>query len=166
MSIPAPLLEGRLRQYTLGHLIEGAEVPEPRDGERVLLRHLLPAWQRPEVWTAAQKQNFVEGLFLGMNCGIYVVNGMDWDENGRKPRGGWLLDGQQRLSALRDFFQGDMVVFGDVTFAGLSEPQRLRFLRKPLGCHELDYIADESVLKQVYNRLNFGGTPHAEADRV
>lgn len=166
MPIPAPILEGRLRLYTLGHLIEGAEVPVPRDGERVLLRQVLPPWQRPEVWSLEQKRNFVESLFLGMSCGIYVVNGLDWDENGRKPMAGWVLDGQQRLSALRDFFFGGMVVFEDVTFESLSSAQRMRFLRKPLGCHELDYIADEAVLKGVYNRLNFGGTPHAEAERA
>lgn len=166
MPIPAPLLDGRVHLYTLGHLLEGSEVPVPRAGERILLRQILPPWQRPEVWSTDQKRNFVESLFLGMNCGVYIVNGLDWDDNGRKPMAGWLLDGQQRLSALRDFFHEGMVVFGDVTFEGLTKAERLRFLRKSLSCHQLNYIADEKLLKELYNRLNFSGTPHEAHQRA
>jgi len=160
MPLPAPILEGRMRQYTIGHLIEGNETPVAHAGERLLLSKVLPPWQRPEVWSAAQKRNFIEGVFLGMGCGVYVVNGMDWDENGRKPMAGWLLDGQQRLSALRDFLLGGMVVFDDVTFESLTDAQRRRFLRKPFDCQELDYLTDEATLRALYNRLNFGGTAH------
>lgn len=79
---------------------------------------------------------------------------------------GWLLDGQQRISALRDFLSGEMVIFGDVRFTEMSVPDQLRFKRRPFPCHELDYTDNEDTLKELYDRLNFGGTPHTEAQRV
>ena len=90
--------------------------------ERRLLCLVLPPWQRPEVWNAAQKQRFVEGVFEGYGCGYYVTNGLEWiddPEHGARsaPMSGWLLD-------------------------------------------------DEHALKHLYDRLNFGGTHHLQAQRV
>lgn len=167
MPIPAPLLRGTRREYNLGHLLESSPVLATQPEERQLLGLVLPPWQRPEVWTLAQQQRFVEGIFLGFDCGMYVINGPDWADDGTSlPMAGWLLDGQQRMSALREFFADRLVVFGDVRFSTLSTPERLRFLRRGFPCLELNYTADEAVLKELYNRLNFGGTPHTAADVV
>ena len=167
MPIPPPLLKGTLHDYQIGHLVD---IPPPGPAvpaERRLLNLTLPPWQRPEVWTQAQKRRFVEGIFLGLGCGQYVVNGSDWESDGQpKPMSAWLLDGQQRISALRDFLAGDLVVFGDVRFTEMSVPDQLRFKRRPFPCHELEYTANEDTLKELYDRLNFGGTPHTEAQRV
>jgi len=167
MPIPAPLLNGARRDYSISHLVESmaAEATMPR--ERLLMNLVLPPWQRPEVWTVEQKRRFVEGIFLGLGCGYYVKNGLDWDETGGTlPMAGWLIDGQQRISALRDFISGDLVVFGDVCFSALTRPEQLRFMRSPFPCFELDYTNSESTLKELYDRLNFGGTPHTHEQRV
>lgn len=128
---------------------------------------VLPPWQRKEVWSEAQKIQFIEGIFLGLGCGYYVTNGLEWLPNGDSaPMSGWLLDGQQRISAIRDFYEDKLTVFEDVTYSSLDEPARMRFGRTVFPCFELDYTADENVLIELYNRLNFGGTPHTEAERV
>ncbi len=165
MPIPSRILRGTRRDYTIDYLTQhvGAELAP---GERRLLGMVLPPWQRAEVWSEAQKRRFVEGIFLGFGCGYYVINGLDWDAGGRRPMAGWLLDGQQRISALRDFFEDRLVVFGDVLFSSLSEPQVLRFRREQFPCFELEYTADENQLKELYDRLNFGGTAHTREERV
>lgn len=167
MPIPKPLLTGTMHDYGIGALVD-MSAPEPIDpSERRLMNLTLPPWQRPEVWSAEQKRRFVEGIWLGLGTGYYVVHGSDWDEAGHpKPMSGWLLDGQQRISALRDFLSGEMVVFGDVRFTEMSVPDQLRFKRRPFPCHELDYTDNEDMLKELYDRLNFGGTPHTEVQRV
>lgn len=54
------------------------------------------------MWTQAQKRRFVEGIFLGLGSGYYVTNGLEWaDDGATAPMAGWLLDGQQRMNALR-----------------------------------------------------------------
>jgi hypothetical protein len=78
----------------------------------------------------------------------------------------WLLDGQQRISALRDFLAGDLVIFDDVSFPALPAADQLRFKRRPFQCFELDYTNDENALMELYDRLNFSGTPHTAEQRV
>lgn len=162
MPIPKPLLTGSRRDYTLGRLVEMRPVDPTMPTERRLLGLVLPPWQRPEVWSNDQKRRFIESIFLGLGCGVYVMNGQEWDQSGLSaPMAGWLIDGQQRITAIRDFLAGELVVFGDVRFSGMSNPDQRRFLRTPFPCHELDYCDDEAVLIELYNRLNFGGTQHS-----
>lgn len=167
MPLPARLLKGARRDYTLGRLIEMSPVEPTMSGERRLLGLVLPPWQRPEEWAVEQKQRLVESIFLGLGCGYYVTNGLEWLADGSAaPMAGWLLDGQQRIGALRDFLAGELTVFGDVTYASLSKSEAMRFLREPFPCHELEYTNNEAVLKELYNRLNYGGTPHTPEQRA
>lgn len=170
MPIPSKLLKGQMRLFDIEMLVT-SKPATTRPGERQLLGLRLPPWQRPEVWTTEQKQRFIESIFLGLGCGYYVCNGLDWcDEPGGaalKPMAGWLLDGQQRLSAIRDFVELSLPpVFGDVTFATLTNRQRIQFLSEPFPQFELTYSDQEDVLKVLYDRLNFGGTPHDENERA
>lgn len=158
MPIPAPLLDGTRRDYTIGHLINST--PEGDSTQRFIFGLPVPVWQRDEVWTQEQKVRFVEGIFLGLGTGFYVINGRDWDGNDPLPCSGWLLDGQQRIGALRDFIQRGMVIFGDVTFESMELKQSRKFLNMPFPCYELEYTGDEGLLKELYDRLNYGGTIH------
>lgn len=166
MPIPKRLLRGTTRETTIEHLFLRETVIDCHPGERLIFNQFIPPWQRPEVWTIEQKRNFLESVFLGLNCGLIVCNGLDWTGSGRKPMSGWVLDGQQRLTALREFIERGLLIFDDVTYHGLSPVEKLRFHRKHFTRHELDYIADESTLKDIYNRINFGGTPHTERQRA
>ncbi|ENZ77932.1 hypothetical protein OR214_02208 [Ralstonia pickettii OR214] len=161
MPLPPRLLKGARREYSIDRLVSMTPMDETMPGERRLLGLVLPPWQRREVWSVDQKCRFVEGLFLGLGSGYYVTNGLEWNRDGTvAPMAGWLLDGQQRISALRDFIGGALTVFDDVTFASLSKVEAVRFMREPFPCFELEYTNDEDALKELYNRLNFGGTPH------
>lgn len=167
MPIPPPLLKGSRRDYTLGRLVEMTPADATMPAERKLLGLVLPPWQRPEVWTVDQKRRFIEGVFLGLGCGFYVTNGLEWVDSGASaPMSGWLIDGQQRISAVRDFLRGDLVVFGDVRFPELTKPEQLRFCRVPFPCVELEYCDDENTLLELYDRMNFGGTAHSPEQRV
>lgn len=168
MPIPTPLLKGVTHAYDIDRLfLTPSSTGSPVSGERSLLGLMLPPWQRSEVWTDFQKVRYVEGIFHGFGLGTYVINGMDWQKDGaRKPMSGWLIDGQQRIGAIRDFVQGRLTIFEDVTFGSLSAPEAKRFLRRNFDCFELEYSEDENQLKDLYDRLNFGGTPHRESERA
>lgn len=160
MSIPEPLLSGSVRQYTMGHLARIREGDNEPEG-RTLLNLTLPTWQRSEVWDIRKKRRFIEGIYLGFDPGIYVVNGEEFEKGGKpRPFSGWLLDGQQRLTALRDYLQGELVIFDKVAFPELSLPDRRKFLNRPFSCRELDYCDDEDILLEIYDRLNYGGVTH------
>jgi hypothetical protein len=165
-TIPEPLLSGTRREFPIEQLLEAPGADQLRPGERALQAFILPPWQRPLVWDHDRKRRFIEGIFLGLGTGYYVAHAKDWDNDGLKPMAGWLLDGQQRISAVLDFAQGRLDIFngihiGDIDTATL----RRRFLRVVFPCIELAYQEDENRLREVYDRLNFGGVPHTDADR-
>lgn len=172
MPIPPKLLEGQRREYSIEMLLNGiSNIDSTLPEERKLLTLVLPPWQRPEVWDTARKIAFIEGIYLGFGCGQYVVNGQDWlmpegpgGEAVQAPMSGWLLDGQQRIASIRDYVNGDLVIFGDVTYPALSQGDKRRFGNQSFPCFQLDYINDESVLKALYARLAFGGMAHTTED--
>ena len=162
--LPERILRGVVREQSLEHLL-GTPIEMTHPAERQLLAWVLPPWQRPEVWDVARKRAFVEGIFLGLGTGNYVVHAPDWDANGTKPMSGWLIDGQQRLSAIRDFVRDDLEIFDGVRYSDIDQiSRRRRFLGQTFPYIELSYAPDEQRLKTLYERLNFGGMGHTAAD--
>jgi len=124
-------------------------------------------FQRRGVWRPAQKQRFIESLLLGFPVpGIFLV-----EQPGKKYL---VLDGQQRLNALVDFYAGKFKLdknkvedrFADITYQSLGEDLTRALddtfiqsiiIRTPASLNEY-----ESVY-QIFERLNSGGTnlqPH------
>lgn len=165
-ALPEPLLSGTRREVTIDFLLNGAPIVCTRADERQLLTWVLPSWQRPEVWGYERKKAFVEGIFLGLGTGYYVVHEPDWNLDGSpKPMSGWLIDGQQRISALRDFLQDKLTVFDGILFSDLDRAtQRKRLLNKPFPYVSLEHGQNEQTLRDLYVRLNFGGIAHTLAD--
>jgi len=100
---------------------------------------LEPDFQRAHVWTQAQQIAYVE-------IGPYEI-----------------LDGKQRLEAVRAFLRGDLPIFGH-RFSEYTGHLRVFHSFKWKIC---TLETREEVL-QLYLNINAGGTPHtqAELDRV
>lgn len=170
--LPPRQLNGTQRAFTIDCLIptpsmerDLAQLPDTRQ----IMRFVLPTWQREEVWTTEQKISFVEGIFLGFGTGFLVVNGREWvgDEGTPALMAGWLIDGQQRVSAIRDFLAGNYPIFGSTYWADIPRAQQVRrFLNEPFPQMEIVYIGHEPTLKDLYYRLNRGGAVHTDADML
>lgn len=133
-------------------------------GRSTLMGYVIPEWQRPLVWTQEQKIKFLESVWLGMPIGTYTVN-VDRHVGGVKDElRNIIVDGQQRLSALEDYFSNKFPVFG-LYYEDLNEREmrRLNFIVFP--SYET-YSNDEAYIREYYNRMNFGGTPHTEDQRA
>ncbi|PAU86001.1 hypothetical protein CK505_16730 [Kocuria sp. WN036] len=74
--------------------------------ERKLI-DLQPDFQRGEVWAQSKKQRLIDSILRGWHIPpIHLI---------QKPDGKWdVLDGQQRLTAIRDFIRGDFPVNGAI----------------------------------------------------
>lgn len=164
--LPVPILEGVQRSYSISALWEGTPARATVEKERELLNLVLPPWQRDLCWTLEQQIKYIEGIFLGLGTGYYVVNGRDFDNDGSDTRmSGWLIDGQQRITAIARFISGEICIFGGIFYRDLSPAdKRRRFDSIIFPCIELNYQEDETVLKELYRRLNYGGTPHTQED--
>lgn len=170
--MPEPLLHATSSNFTLDHLeflredVEERRYWGPEDGPW-LCGHRLPPFQRPAVWTPEQQVRFVESAWLGLHLGTYVVNRYDrWDAALDKPHrtDRWLIDGQQRLRALDAYWSDAFPVFGHV-WSELDKPER-RSLGSVTFTQSIVHVGDEAVLRELYNRLNFGGTAHTEEQRA
>jgi len=167
-NLPAPILYGCDRSYSIEHVVTMDPATHLRDGERALFGMVLPSWQRAECWDMDRKRRFIEGIFLGLGTGYYVHSAFDWSRDAVRTAGaGLLLDGQQRFTALRDFVAGELSIFDGVTYAGLSlADKRQRFLRVTFPSIEVRPDAEEAELRELSVRLAFGGVPHNPSERA
>ncbi len=68
------------------------------------------------------------------------------------------MDGKQRLTAILKFVNNEISYKGEY-YKDQSDSFRRQFVNIVLPCYESHLIKDEEVV-ELYNRLNFGGTPH------
>ena len=126
---------------------------------------LDPDYQREHVWTQEQQISFVEFQLMGGDISrTLVFNAPHWNEVGGKEQFVELVDGKQRLEAVRAFMRGDIPAFGlrvheyEGSFPTLD--YRLRF--------QVCCLRTREEVLGLYLKINAGGTPHskAELDRV
>lgn len=128
---------------------------------------LDPDYQRAHVWTLEQQTAYVEFQLMGGELSRSIIfNAPYWTRHGVPPEETYveLIDGKQRLEAVRAFLRGDLRVFG-LRYGDFEDklPTMEHRFRFQLCCLE----TREEVL-QLYLKINAGGTPHsaAELDRV
>lgn len=168
--LPGVLLSGAAAPRTISSLWEESAVEMTMSGERQLMSLVLPPWQRPLVWDAQRQRAFIEGILLGFPPGAIVTVEPDWSTGPGghavvKKGSGWLIDGQQRVTAIREFVEGRLSVFDGLGYAGLPRAEQLRrFDRVVLTRICLPNDTAEAALKSLYLRMNYSGVPHTQED--
>jgi hypothetical protein len=147
-------------------------------GQPRLGHFYLPPFQRPPKWTRTQAARLIESIHLDISIGSIVVS--DCGDTTRTMVEGelverfpdsadWLIDGQQRLRAIRSYLDDELVVFEGTPhehrYSDLSKVQKRRFMGKSVGYVVLQPMGVEE-LARVYDLMNFGGTPHEEHERA
>jgi len=126
------------------------------EGERLLGWFVLPPFQRPPVWSEAQKVRFIESAWNGLPIGAFVFNQPDAHAS---PYENWLLDGQQRITAILEYIADAFPVMGYL-YSELGEPDRRRWhMSVSFPCLKTS-LTDVTALAEIYDRLAYGGTPH------
>jgi len=128
----------------------------------------LPEFQRKFVWTHAQCSRFIESLLLGLPVpGIFLSK-----EPGGTERF-LVIDGQQRLTTLKAFYEGILndrkfvlrgvdEAFDGKTYQTLDEEDRRRLDDSILHAtvvRQEEPEEDQTSIYLVFERLNSGGTP-------
>lgn len=147
--------EGILKGNRTNMPILGLSRYEARgDGE--VMGFKLPPFQRPAVWSEAQQIRFLESAWLGFSLGEVVIT-----QTSDKELDGLLIDGQQRLTALRDYLADAFPVFG-LRWSELDEQDRRQFsMTVAIGVVWLSRDLNWGMLRELYIRMNYGGTAHA-----
>lgn len=143
-----------------------------RPGQKWLMGYALPPFQREVEWSVDQMIAFIRSAVLGFPLGNWCFNSavdedMEWIDGKEyfHATDQWLIDGQQRLTALDRFFNDEFPVLGH-RWSEIQPPQRRRFLSNARFEAFEVRIPDETALAVLYNHMAFGGTPHRPEQRV
>lgn len=169
MFIPPRQRLGQHRAFDVEYLVHVQKRSEDQEcawTTRSVMGLPLPSWQRPYEWDEVQQQRFIESIYLDLYHGIYVLNANDYEgtEGTLKKFSGALLDGQQRITTIEKYLNGEFKVFG-AYWSELTKGEQRRFLIAPFHCIEVN-IWDEDELRQLSDRLAFGGTAHKDEYRA
>lgn len=122
---------------------------------------LNPEYQREHVWTGPQKTAYVEYILRGGETSrVLYWNHPTWMSGFGEHDKLELVDGKQRLTAVREFLAGEVPAFGRRfgEFTG-----KLRWTGPSFKMQVASLKTRADVL-QWYLGINAGGTPHSAAE--
>lgn len=123
----------------------------------------IPDYQREMVWTPKQQSRFIESILTKLPVPfIFAADVGHGDREGSLE----IIDGSQRIRTLDNFLSGRLELVGlkklthaiGMRFSDLSKPRQLRFKRTTVRVIELTEKADEEARREMFDRLNSGGT--------
>lgn len=120
---------------------------------------LDPDCQRDHVWTGDQQRAYVEYVLQGGEVARQLIfNCPAWPSG---DRGYVLVDGKQRLEAVRRFLRDDLEVFGGHRRSDIKGS--LHPLIASFRCRVVSLSTKAEVLR-LYLNINAGGTPHTQEE--
>ena len=129
-----------------------------------------PDFQRPAVWGLGQKQLFIDTILRD-----YDVPKLYWRKTGNKPDIYDVVDGQQRLRAIWEFFDGkfklpkDADPIDDLDIAACGYEDLPDELRMKVDIYPLDIVileeTGEEEVREMFLRLQNGTTLKAQEKR-
>ena len=128
-------------------------------------------YQRPFVWKTSQKQALISSIYNGVDCGKVLVRERDYGDlmsthakGERELAFHDIVDGKQRMNAVREFILGKFKDVHGNKYADLSDNAQSNFLSHQLFsyCSLPHSTSDAEVLRQ-FLKLNFSGIPQSKA---
>ncbi len=116
----------------------------------------IPNYQRKYVWSEKQKSYFIESLFLGLPIPIIFLG------VGKKRGRYEIIDGLQRMTTVKSFIDGEIVLQGleklpslnGFSFADLSPMMQEEFKNLPLRTVVLYQNMSKDVIRDLFKRIN------------
>lgn len=117
---------------------------------------LDPVYQRAHVWSFEQQQSYIEYMLRGGELSrLVIINAPRWEKDGYV--GATLVDGKQRLEAIRAFMRDELRIFGGHRLSDFTG--HLRLIQGRLKWRVVALETEAEVL-DLYLAINAGGTPH------
>ena len=128
-----------------------------------LFGFVIPDFQRGAVWSRDQQVALIDSVWRAIPIGTYAVN-LSYRKGNLPHLRNILIDGQQRLNALRAYWDDEFEYRGHV-WSSLSTRDQRFFIAHSFPQMRTE-THDEKQARAYYNAMNFGGTAHREEDRA
>lgn len=148
-----------IKEWPIGVLVE--KFTNGRDSDESEI--FIPDYQRDMVWTPRQQSRFIESILIKLPVPfIFAADVGQGDREGALE----IIDGSQRIRTLDNFLSNKLELVGlkklthaiGMRFSDLSKPRQMRFKRTTVRVIELTEKADEDARREMFDRLNSGGT--------
>lgn len=148
-----------IKEWPIGVLVE--KFTNGRDSDESEI--FIPDYQRDMVWTPKQQSRFIESILIKLPVPfIFAADVGKGDREGALE----IIDGSQRIRTLDNFLSNKLELVGlkklteaiGMRFSDLSKPRQMRFKRTTVRVIELTEKADEDARREMFDRLNSGGT--------
>ena len=149
-----------IKEWPIGVLVEKFTNGREKDESEIF----IPDYQRDMVWTPRQQSRFIESILIKLPVPfIFAADVGQGDREGALE----IIDGSQRIRTLDNFLSNKLELVGlkkltqasGMRFSDLSKPRQMRFKRTTVRVIELTEKADEDARREMFDRLNSGGTP-------
>lgn len=148
-----------IREWPIEVLVEKFTNGREDDNSEIF----IPDYQREMVWSAKQQSRFIESILIRLPVPFIFAADVG---SGAREGSLEIIDGSQRLRTLDNFLNGRLQLVGlqrlthaiGMTFSDFSRPRQLRFKRSTVRVIELTEKADEQARREMFDRLNSGGT--------
>lgn len=149
-----------IKEWPIGVLVEKFTNGRETDESEIF----IPDYQRDMVWTPKQQSRFIESILIKLPVPfIFAADVGQGDREGALE----IIDGSQRIRTLDNFLANKLELVGlkkltqalGMRFSDLSKPRQMRFKRTTVRVIELTEKADEDARREMFDRLNSGGTP-------
>lgn len=151
----------RIADFSIGELLKKfvrkGEVPNFEDESISGL--FVPTYQRDFIWQENMQSRFIESIFMGVP--IQPLFAFELDDDGNLE----LLDGVQRLSSIKSFSDGILILIdldeldalNGFTFNDLGAARKRKFLNTQLKLYIINENTDEGIRADIFRRVNEGG---------
>lgn len=113
---------------------------------------LSPYFQRKLVWRDGHKVDFIKTILLGYPFPEIFLSRGKIDLSSKTSRSS-IVDGQQRMSAICDYVDGNFSVEGK-KFQDLTASQQENFLNYEIAIIDLDLADNDAKIVEIFQRLN------------
>lgn len=166
---PIDVLALRFEQY----LADPSSVHDKHPwATRFVMGFPVSSWHRELVWNAGQKARFITAVWSGADLGSYLTNNWCGSASGRMAmaeNSDILIDGQQRLHSLEQYFL-DQLAVPDAqgmprVWSEIGNSERKRFL-STIFAHSSVSSDDEMALRRTYDLCALGVVPRTHDQRA
>lgn len=152
-------MDRSLRKTTENRVLWGLVV-SAQESDPSMRLDLNPFYQRGLVWSLEQKVALIDSICSGLALPALYIREYDYSSHKKYQE---VLDGKQRISTIIEFM-ADGFEYRGVKYSEWGRGDKIDFRMTTIGVVLLVDITDAQAV-DVYNRLNFNGTPHTEEDR-